>query len=287
MIKAAQSYLSFQLLKKQDSAQAEVSAITPLFFRAKFKYSLALVLTTINYILTYSTFRIDLEHTYFILSDLTLTIIILEFLIICIKSLDKYLPWQVDQNKRLIVQLAAITPLVAFFTLLVNELSEAIIYTGRIDVRFYSFDMVVALVLILMVQFIYIALHFIQHKPEPASVSADAPIQIKVTQGKTTKLLKEKEILAAFVTSNITYVLDRNCKRFLCNNLLKELEESLSDEFFRANRQFIISREYVLSFKSLEFGKIEVQLVCSHKLTPDSIIISRKKAAQFRKWIAN
>lgn len=285
MIKTAQPSLSFQFFKKQDSTKQEEQLIIPLFFKAKFKYSLALALTTLNYILTYSTFRFNLEHAYFILNDLALTVIILEFLIICIKKLDKYFPWQADQNKRLIVQLGAITPIVAFFTLFVNELSEAIIYTGRIDAKFYSFDMVVALVLILMVQFIYIALYFLQQKPGQAASAADSVHQIKVSQGTTIKMIGETEILAAFVSSNLTYVLNTNCKRFLCNEPLKELEESLSGRFFRANRQFIISREFVLGFKSLEYGKIEVQLVCEDKLTPASIIISRKKAAMFRKWV--
>lgn len=287
MIKTAQPSLSFELFKKPHSVEPQEKLITPLFFQAKFKYSLSLVLTTLNYILTYSTFRLDLEHTYFILNDLALTIIILEFLIICIKTLDRYLPWQVDQNKRLIVQLVTITPIVSFFTLLVNELSEAIIYTGRIDPRFYSFDMVVAMVLILMVQFIYIALHFLPHKPEHIASEVNSVRQIKVSQGTTTKIVRETEMLAAFVSSDLTYVLDRNCKRFLCNEPLKELEENLSGKFFRANRQFIISREFVLGFKSLEYGKIEVQLVCEDKLTPENIIISRKKAAMFRKWITS
>ncbi|MCE7996880.1 MAG: LytTR family transcriptional regulator [Roseivirga sp.] len=285
MIKVAQSYKSFQLFKKQDSVKAEENAVSPLFFQAKFKYSLCVIITTLNYTLTYDLFRFDAAHIYFFLNDLLLTIVIIHFMIFCIKTLERFLPWDDNPNKRLIVQLATITPIVTLFTLMVNELSEAILYTGRLDAVFYSFDMLVAFVLILMVQFIYIALHFIQHRAEQVAPATPSPSQIKVTQGTTIKLVKEKEILAAFVSSNITYILDKNCKQFLCNEPLKELEEKLSTRFFRANRQFIISREYVLGYKSLEFGKVEVQLVCDNRLTPDHIIISRKKAAMFRKWV--
>lgn len=284
MIKAAQDFRSFQLFKKPDSLKVEDTETISLFFQARFKYSLALILTTLNYTLTYDQFLFDKAHIYFYLNDLLLTVIIMQFLIFCTRTLGRHLPWQNDQNKRLIVQLALITPVVTLFTLVVNELSEAILYTGRLDATFYTFDMLVAFVLILMVQFIYIVLHFIQQKPEQAPVHT--PAAVKVTQGKTIKILSEAEIQAAFVTSNITYVLDNNCKRFLCDDPLKELEEKLSNRFFRANRQFIISRSYVLGFKSLDFGKIEVQLICEDKLTPNSIVISRKKASQFRKWIS-
>lgn len=285
MIKAAQDFRSFQLFKKPGSLKVQDKETTSLFFQARFKYSLALIMTTLNYTLTYNQVLFDKAHIYFYLNDLLLTVIIMEFLIFCTRTLGRYLPWQNNQDKRLIVQLALITPVATFFTLVVNELSEAILYTGRLDATFYKFDMLVAFVLILMVQFIYIALHFIQQKPE--QVPVHNPAAIKVTQGKTIKILGEAEIQAAFVTSNITYVLDNNCKRFLCNDPLKELEGRLSSSFFRANRQFIISRRYVLGFKSLDFGKIEVQLVCEDKLAPDSIVISRKKAAQFRKWIVD
>jgi DNA-binding LytR/AlgR family response regulator len=279
--------LKFRLFNKVDLRSAETSdqQAKPLFFHLWLKLGLSLIINTLNYIISYTTHQLSLTHVYYLLSDFLMIFITIEFFIVCVKALDKHLPWEQNQNKRLIVQLSLITPIVALFSAMINELSEVIIYTGRVDLSFYSFDMVVAILFILMVQFLNISLHFIQQKTaSPASLESNIS-QIKVTQGGISKLLNQPDILGAFVISNITYVLDRNCKRYVYCYPLKELEDQLSEKFFRANRQFIISKECIEFYKSIAFGKIEIHLKCTNDITPKSIVVSRKKASQFRKWI--
>ena len=85
-----------------------------------------------------------------------------------------------------------------------------------------------------------------------------------------------------YVDSDITYILDHHCKKYIAKDRLKDIESILPDNFIRANRQFILSRNSIKSFSSDMYGKIQVRLHCEFQNT---IAISRDKAAQFRKWL--
>ena len=53
--------------------------------------------------------------------------------------------------------------------------------------------------------------------------------------------------------------------------------------FFRLNRQYIIHRNTVSGFKRTGDGKLDV-LVNSSNIFPESIQVSRIKAAGFKNW---
>jgi DNA-binding LytR/AlgR family response regulator len=64
---------------------------------------------------------------------------------------------------------------------------------------------------------------------------------------------------------------------------LDEIEELLDPaKFFRANRQFIIHLDAITSMRSEESGKVIVKM---HGPSCGEIVISKEKAAQFRKWV--
>jgi DNA-binding LytR/AlgR family response regulator len=54
-------------------------------------------------------------------------------------------------------------------------------------------------------------------------------------------------------------------------------------QFFRANRQTIIHRFACKSYRRMENGKIGLDLEPNPKIP---VIISQKRASDFRKWIA-
>lgn len=76
---------------------------------------------------------------------------------------------------------------------------------------------------------------------------------------------------------------DRDTQRLITDyNSLDEVEELLSPEqFFRANRQFIVNKIAIDSYRSHFTGKIELKLLVP---TKEEIIISKEKAHQFRGW---
>jgi DNA-binding LytR/AlgR family response regulator len=70
----------------------------------------------------------------------------------------------------------------------------------------------------------------------------------------------------------------------LFGSSLSKLEEFLSTKiFYRANRQHIISINYIRSFKAFEKVKLQVLMKLHGFETP--IIISQATAAHIRKWI--
>jgi DNA-binding LytR/AlgR family response regulator len=87
-----------------------------------------------------------------------------------------------------------------------------------------------------------------------------------------------------FVKEEIIYLVQHDGKRYITDfRSLDEIEELLDPAlFYRANRQYIIPLACIETMRSDETGKIIVKL----KLTPSpEIIISKEKAAAFRKWV--
>lgn len=101
--------------------------------------------------------------------------------------------------------------------------------------------------------------------------------------GRNTVLMHTDDI-ACFAKEEVIYLVYKEGKKFITDfRSLDEIEELLDPAiFFRANRQYIISMPYIDSMRGDETGKIIVKL----KLQPSpEVIISKEKAAQFRKWV--
>jgi len=90
--------------------------------------------------------------------------------------------------------------------------------------------------------------------------------------------------IAYFVKEEIIYLVHKDGKRYITDfRSLDEIEELLDPaQFYRANRQYIIPLEYIESMRSDETAKILVKL----KINPSpEVVISKEKAATFRKWV--
>lgn len=107
--------------------------------------------------------------------------------------------------------------------------------------------------------------------------------RLLVQKGVENILLKMDDIVLFYTENKIVYVIDRFEKKYLIYSHLSEIEEDLDPlVFFRANRQFIISINFIKSFRAYEKVKIKVDM------TPEAnhwIIISQETAPDFRKWI--
>src|SRR5690554_6683473 len=100
-------------------------------------------------------------------------------------------------------------------------------------------------------------------------------------QGKITPI-PVSEINFIHLEQNVAYAYVKN-KRFTLREKMEELEESLDPQmFFRANRQFIIHRNYLKNIESIYGRKFAVELLVQ---TPETIVISKVKSPDFLKWI--
>ena len=121
-------------------------------------------------------------------------------------------------------------------------------------------------------------------------IASDPPYHVKkkktrllVQKGIENILLRLDDIVLFYTENKVVYVIDKLDKKYLIYSNLSEIEEDLDPlVFFRANRQYIISINFIKSFRAYEKVKIKVDM------SPESshwIIISQETAPSFRKWI--
>ncbi len=89
---------------------------------------------------------------------------------------------------------------------------------------------------------------------------------------------------ACFLKEEIIYLLNHEGKRYITDyRSLDEIEELLDPKiFFRANRQHIVALPFIESMYTDDTGKIHLKM----KLQGcEELVISKEKAASFRRWI--
>ena len=107
-------------------------------------------------------------------------------------------------------------------------------------------------------------------------------------------LLPERDKLVPLPTANIAYayieaktvkLVSVDHKEYYLTQTLDDLMAQLDPkEFFRANRQFVISRSAVKDV-SVWFGnKLAINLIME---TPEKIIVSKARVAEFKHWFSN
>jgi len=103
-----------------------------------------------------------------------------------------------------------------------------------------------------------------------------------VHMGRNITLVPVEDI-ALFTKEELIFLVNREGKKFITDyRSLDEVQVLLdSRNFFRANRQTIIHLPFVESYRSDDTGKITIKMRLN-KI--DDIIISKEKAAEFKKW---
>lgn len=101
--------------------------------------------------------------------------------------------------------------------------------------------------------------------------------------GRNVVLVNAADV-AAFAKEEVIYLVHKDGRKYITDwRSLDEVEDLLDPAiFYRANRQYLIALSAIDSMRSDETGKIIVRL----KLAPfPEIIVSKEKAAAFRKWV--
>jgi len=119
-----------------------------------------------------------------------------------------------------------------------------------------------------------------------------ASIKSAKQEYKSYFLVPEKDKLIPLATADIAYIfIDEKMMKavtfanrtYYLDKTLDELETQLNpDEFFRANRQYIIARKAVKDLTIWFGGKIAVTLSVT---TPERIIVSKLKVGEIKRWV--
>jgi DNA-binding LytR/AlgR family response regulator len=97
--------------------------------------------------------------------------------------------------------------------------------------------------------------------------------------------LRLEDIVLFYTENRLTFLIDKNGKKFIVDEILSELEQELDkSKFYRANRQYIINIDFIRGYKTIEKVKIAVEMSIEADKFP--IHISQDSAADFREWIA-
>lgn len=103
-----------------------------------------------------------------------------------------------------------------------------------------------------------------------------------VSVGKSVTLIPSEEI-AMFFKEELIYLVNKEGRKFITDfRSLDEVQELVDPSlFYRANRQHLVHLPFIESYRTDDTFKITLKM--RNFKTPD-IIISKEKAAEFRRW---
>ena len=97
------------------------------------------------------------------------------------------------------------------------------------------------------------------------------------------KVIKVSEIAYFYYDSGELYLVKYSNERYLLNESIEYLSEQLDPtQFFRANRQYILSVDVI----SEVYHDQNQKLLVKFKINDEEICISRQKAMEFKRWLA-
>jgi two-component system, LytTR family, response regulator len=108
--------------------------------------------------------------------------------------------------------------------------------------------------------------------------------KLVVQKGMMNIVLRLEDIVLFYTQNKISYAIDREGKKYVCDKNLTELESALGDAgFFRVNRQYIVNAEYIKGYKTYEKAKLLVDLMIPG--TDHVLVVSQENAPCFRRWM--
>lgn len=106
--------------------------------------------------------------------------------------------------------------------------------------------------------------------------------RFSVNVGRAVTLIPVEEI-AMIIKEEIIYIINREGRRFITDyRSLDEVQQLIDPAvFYRANRQHIIHLPFIEEYRSDDTSKLTIKM---RNIKVPEIIISKEKAADFRKW---
>ncbi len=106
-----------------------------------------------------------------------------------------------------------------------------------------------------------------------------------IEQGDTLIPVKTNDFAYFFIENGIVKGITRDNKIYFLNEKLENLAEQLHpNQFFRANRQYLINREAIVKISIYFKGKLVVHIQPTSK---EKILISKAKATTFKNWMSS
>ncbi len=203
-------------------------------------------------------------------------------------NLDQRLPFQENVLKRLIMQLVTTLFIGMFIIIALTVLIHYAFADGPMPVSFFSYDIFIISVWFLVINGIYIAIHFYREwrisegkRVEENKVKKGG---LNVKSGKQELFLNYGDIAGFTVDGDYIICYTMDDKKFLMDQSMDKLEKNLPmSTFFRLNRQTLIHRQIVSGFEKGMNGKLNI-LIKSPSAIPSPTNVSRTRASSFKAW---
>jgi DNA-binding LytR/AlgR family response regulator len=205
-----------------------------------------------------------------------------------IHYLDRQMPFEQSVISRVTVQL--ITTVIAGMAIIVmiTIILHYTFHDGPVPREFFTFDIFIISVWFLVINGIYIALHFYRgwkeaetKRVEESKLKAGG---FRVKSQKQELLLQYEEIAGFMVDGEYIFCHTMSGKKYLLDQSMDKLEQLLPVAwFFRLNRQFLLHRQIVTGFEKSENGKLNI-LIKSCVAMASPIKMSRTRASDFKQW---
>lgn len=236
--------------------------------------------------------------SWFYYRSLLLSFIIAFFLIsevyyVTIK-LDKQFDWIGETAKRIGLQLCFGLGLPSITAFLLATVYFALFGYNILHTYYLRFDFPVIVLMLLLLNIYYLAFYFYKQwrlsesrlmlSPVPEASNERKTKEIIVVQEGSNKIPLPIDNICYFYHDGVyNFARTRNREDFVIPQTLDELQQLLPGrQFFRVNRQMLVSIAACEHFRQSQFGKLE--LIVS-PATKEPVTISQKRARQFKEWI--
>ncbi len=244
-------------------------------------------INTINYHLTYATIRWD-WYTYTTYAIDTATGFVAWYLIrMVIDGLDIKMPYESAFLKRILWQVFITNIVAQGFIVVETEIINALFGSGPLPTKFYTYNLFIFFIWILVVNSIYIGF-YLHHQWNTSQRVHEEELKLRSTGleillGNTRRNIPFEQIALFYVDEKTTYLKDQDGKDYIIDGSLNKIMPSLPSElFFRLNRKYIIHRNAIIGYRKEVNGKLEVEFqVADNKVKS---IVSRTTAPVFKKW---
>lgn len=246
------------------------------------------VIAAINYHLTYVNIKLDWFLVFTFLIDTQQGYVGWFCCRAIILYLDRVYPFSRNIAKRILLQTffgsVAGVGAIIIQTMIVNRL-----YTDQpIPFSFFSVDVVIISIWFLVVNGIYIGLHYYTEYQNSEEIRKQEKMirseGFSVKFGKKNLSIPFSEIAGFTIEDEYAMLTTIEAKNYYLDESLDSVEQKLPAEFFfRLNRQFIVHRQIVSGFDRMENGKIRV-LIKAPEWSVEHIPVSRLKAPAFKSW---
>lgn len=225
-------------------------------------------------------------------SSLLIAIIVIELIAFFTRWLDKRYDWIQRTVPRIGMQLVLGVAVPGIVDFMLATIYFSFFGVNIIEDTFYLvYAFPYIMLMILLFNLYYLAYYFFIRFRQLKSIPADHPTdnekqQFIINSGNRHVKVEVTDIAYVLHEGEFNYLYLFTGNKHLIPETLESLEEQLpSGMFFRANRQAIVNHKSCKYFKKARYGKLELYL--DSILLDEPIIISQRRAIEFKKWIGD